>query len=228
MNIWEEFDFKRSWTEAALDALTCAATRVDLGASHDPVGDIEAFEDMVGLGFVAIQTYITQVGEVFARLAPPGRTYLLHRDSRFTSLLRMVPEETVVSVVWGMADFYKHHDEWPPRWGIFGDTALSEPRLGWLDLPAPFPPKRFPTWESVGDRNRARHTLRVLDTLGIKSLAKFPCLEALCLLRGIVLAPVRPDGPRIPDATVDFREAWAAITTWRDSLLREVHASAVP
>lgn len=228
MNIWEEFDFKRSWTEAALDALTSAATRVDLAASHDPLDVVETFEETVGLGFVAMQAYITQAGEVFARLAPPGRTYLLHRDNRFAPALRNFPEETAVSIVWAMANFYKHHDEWPLRWGIFGDARLSEPRLGWLDLPAPLPPERFPTWESAGDKNRASHTLRVLGTLGINSLTEFPCLEAFCLLRGIALAPVRADGPRIPDATVDFREPWTAITTWGDSLLREVHPSAVP
>jgi len=228
MNIWEEFDFKRSWTEAVLDALTSAAKGVDLAASHDPLDVVEMFEEMVGLGFVAMQTYITRSGELFARLALPGKAYLLHRDIRFTSSLRMVPGETAVSVVWGMANFYKHHDEWPRCWGIFGDTRLCGPRLGWLDLPAPLPPERFPTWESPDEEKQARHTLRILRTLGINSLTEFPCLEALCLLRGVALAPGQPDRPRIPDATVDFREPWDAITAWRDSLLREVHTGAVP
>jgi hypothetical protein len=183
------------------------------------------------IGFTAL--LVTGAATVVQRLSPyPGL--------RLTAVLVFLSQ--IGWLVYHAVQAYRARDvKGPPDPAVLYQTYAAHPeghfrsemiaRLGTAResyIAACEPPERFSTWESVGDRNRARHTLRVLDALGINSLTEFPCLEALCLLRGIALAPVRFEGPRIPDATVDFRAAWTAITTWRDSLLREVHPIAVP
>jgi len=123
-----EFDFRHSWTFETLQTLDHGIQKL-VADQLDGLDLLEHLEDVVGLAFVALQTYITGT-EAHLRAVFPAAT-LNSRDVRSqncdaTSGVRYV------EAIWAAGNYYKHHDQWPD-WqpnGARAETIISLGKLG--------------------------------------------------------------------------------------------------
>jgi len=211
------FDFKEAWTETVLEALEGSIRQLATSGT-DGLTILEHAEEAAGLGFVAIQAYMTSAAQAFRALRADAVP--LFADRRFAHPFEGGPNVTIESVVWHMANYYKHHDQWTVPWGkFFGDDG-SPPR-GWNVLPRPAPSVQYLTPDAPADAPKDQPhagTISILRLLGLNSLTEFPCLEALCALQGLALPPVDQDEYRLPPADLTFRSVLGTIVLWREKL----------
>lgn len=94
--------------------------------------ELEAIENLLGVAFVACQAHMNGVLQRIARLDDHVRTKtslgieLLPpkkkpNDKPHLALLKracpkMVGSYTQIEILWSLANYYKHHDEWPTNW----------------------------------------------------------------------------------------------------------------
>ncbi len=125
---WLEFDWRYSWALETLKALDHGVEKISNEYS-DGLDLLEHAEEIVGLGFVALQTYvsgtITTLKKVFRPLSAADED-LRSRNCRSASGV------TVVESIWAAGNYYKHHDMWPdwnPK-GRRGSIILTLSKLG--------------------------------------------------------------------------------------------------
>ena len=123
-----EFDFRHSWVYETLQALDRGVEKL-VNDRLDGLDLLEHVDDIVGLGFVALQTYIGGTEADLRAVFPPLATS--SRDLR-AKQCKEVSGVSCVEAIWAAANFYKHHDQWPD-WRPTGsrkDTVNTLARLG--------------------------------------------------------------------------------------------------
>ncbi len=102
-----EFDFRYSWIQEVLRGLDHAIESRD---RFDGMDQMETGEAILGIGFIALQAYIagtvSDLKEIFSPTEKP-------HDLRAMSPLVGSTCVPLVEAIWAVANYYKHHDEWP-------------------------------------------------------------------------------------------------------------------
>lgn len=104
----------------------------DVAQSHDAeylaeLGAEETIliEDLLGCAFVAAQSYVTRITAriewLHKRLERDGHR-LTTTDGKKSALIDAFSDtlpsttHTQIRVIWELANYFKHHEEWPPNW----------------------------------------------------------------------------------------------------------------
>lgn len=124
-----EIDWQHTCTWQTLDAIDRGLLQLE-GQLPECFDLEEHVEDMVGLGFVALQTYVRSTCAAVRAGFPdcPHPTRLRAGESPLVDGTGL----TYVEAVWTAGNYYKHHDEWPD-WQPTGsrrETVLALSRLG--------------------------------------------------------------------------------------------------
>jgi hypothetical protein len=125
-----EFDFRYNWTCDVLTALDRAIDGIDPDA--DGLDQLETGESIIGIGFIALQTYIAgATADVAAVFRGCCRKAYDLRAMESPSVARSGVR--VVEAIWAAANYAKHHDEWPD-WQPHGPREPTIQTLGLLGI----------------------------------------------------------------------------------------------
>ncbi len=119
MNHILEFDFRYSSTWDVIRGLDQAFANRDRRA--DGMEQLETAETIIGIGYIALQTYIT------GAIADLGAVFQISQKPH--ELRAMAPTlgrtgATVIEAVWSLANYFKHHEEWPD-WNAEGSRRST-------------------------------------------------------------------------------------------------------
>src|SRR5437588_10208875 len=101
-----EFDFRYSSTWDVIKGLDHAISNRDRRA--DGMDQLETGETILGIGYIALQTYITGAISDLAAVFPSCKK---PHELRAMSPLLGNTHTTVIEAVWSLANYFKHHDE---------------------------------------------------------------------------------------------------------------------
>lgn len=107
MNDIREIDFRYSSTWDVIQGLDHALSNRDRRV--DGLHQLETAETILGIGYIALQTYITGAIADLAVVFPSCKKP--HELRAMSALLGNTPA-TVIEAVWSFANYFKHHDEW--------------------------------------------------------------------------------------------------------------------
>lgn len=153
----KEIDFRRNWLSQLFVALTGMMNdidrRLEKGDYYDGTDAREDAEFILGIAFIAAQTYIVgTVADINAVLGKSKRSeqdgLLEARELLSLDVVSVANGVSRTQLVYEIANYHKHHDEWE-EW-------------------------------SVNDRNR--QTIKILNGCGIHKGTTHPCYEAAALL----------------------------------------------
>jgi hypothetical protein len=104
-----EFDFRHSWTLETLEALDRGIEK--LSANYDDGLDLlEHAEELVGLGFVALQGYVSGTQANLRTVFP---AFAISNEDLRAQHCQTTSGVTHIEAIWAAGNYYKHHDEWP-------------------------------------------------------------------------------------------------------------------
>ncbi len=126
--------------------------KTDAGIMYDNL------EELIGLGFVCFETYVTASIVHLRRVFPTCQ----HKDKEFRQA--SIPISCGVpstDVIWAAANYYKHNDDWKKHWWQ-GDGFQEDWRLD----------------------GRTKETILLLGRLNATSITDYPCVQFLEVLQG--------------------------------------------
>jgi hypothetical protein len=127
-----EFDFRYSWTRETLEALDRGMEK--LSSQHDDgLNLLEHAEDLVGLGFVALQGYVSSTQTTLRTVFPPLDISNKRIRAKNCQPCQRAAGVTQIEAIWATANYYKHHDEWP-NWKPEGQRRPTIVTLGKLGI----------------------------------------------------------------------------------------------
>ncbi len=113
---WREIDFRYSWLSTTLAALKAGFDLIE--KIDDEGSQIEEYEHLLGITFIALQTYISGVYTDLNEISQSNN------KSRIKDKLKLYSDDNEpiseglsrISLINSAANYYKHHDEWDV-WG---------------------------------------------------------------------------------------------------------------
>jgi hypothetical protein len=110
-----------------------------LAAIETQIGDPEWYdgehalddaEPLLGLGFVAFQRHALRAVQDLNRIrASHGKPKRDKRDCCSCDPITIKEGMTRIQLVNAVANYFKHHDEWTPRWPIRGERGFSDTQI---------------------------------------------------------------------------------------------------
>src|ERR1700720_3260507 len=92
-----------------------AIDRVDAGSDADPPPDDELalIEGLLGVGYVACEVKVLAIATAALRFRAISDRQNMEGELRALGKMQSGTEFSQVEVLWQLANFYKHRDEWP-------------------------------------------------------------------------------------------------------------------
>lgn len=123
-----EFDFRYNWISLILHALESGFTGIRETADAEPWFDglwqMEQAESILGIAFVAAQTYITGTVEDINEIRESKGKSTINKLDYYSDAPQLVPSGvSPILLANSIANYYKHHDEWD-KWpaNLTGET----------------------------------------------------------------------------------------------------------
>ena len=134
MKIWEIDSGEIGALEhvvVGIDAgLAAIETQIGSSESYDGMHACEDAEPLLGLGFVAFQLYALRAVQHLNRIrADHVKPKMDKRDCYSCDPITFKEGVTRIQLVNAVANYFKNHDEWIPRWPIRGQRGFSDTRI---------------------------------------------------------------------------------------------------